>query len=472
MQSALRSERSSGLHVALIMDGNGRWGVANGATRLDGHRAGAQALRQVVEAAPGLGIGTLTVYAFSADNWKRPEAEVAGLMGLFGAFLRREAARCARQGVRLSVIGRRDRLSPGLRDAVARAEALTANGRRLHLRVALDYSARQAIAQGETFAPGPDVDLLIRTGGEQRLSDFMLYECAYAELVFTDCLWPDFGPATLEQALGEFRTRDRRFGGLSVAPSATPAMPSFQAPAGLAFGPDGSLYAADSLAGKVWRIRASEAPTLAVAQALERPEIVRVDRAGHLYVLERSVWGPRVRRFGTEQAVLYTGPAVQHAVDMAVTPDGTVYLLVWDAAGRRLIRLERGNQVEVGRFDGAPGLAIATDAEGRLVVAHGALVGRLEGNGDWEAIAELPLPLAPSDGSGLALDARGRLIVAYADAGRVLRLDPATGLHEDLKGPRVPVYPAVNAEGALTVVDAHTRRIVFLAGQAFIGGEG
>lgn len=382
MQSALRSEPTAGLHVALIMDGNGRWGVARGSSRLDGHRAGAQALRRVVEAAPELGIGTLTVYAFSADNWKRPEAEVSGLMGLFGAYLRREAARCMRQGVRLSVIGRRDRLSSGLREAVVRAEALTAGGRRMHLR---------------------------------------------------------------------------------VAPDPTFARPAFQAPAGLAFGPDGSLYAADSLAGKVWRLDRGQAPALALEAVLDRPEVVRVDGQGRLHVLERSVWGPRVRRFGPESQVLHAGPAAQYGVDMAVAPDGTVYLLLWDADGRRVVRL--GDNVEVGRFEGGPGLAIACDVHGRLVVAHGTAVGRSREDGGWDTIAELPMPLGPSDGSGLAVDLHGRLVVAYADAGQILRIDPQRGHMETFSGPRVPVYPAVSGHGDLWVVDAHGRRIVPLSGQ-------
>lgn len=218
MQSSLRISAPA-LHVALIMDGNGRWGEARGLTRLEGHRAGAASLRRVVAAAASLGVATLTVFAFSADNWKRPDHEVAGLMRLFAAFLRREAVRCARDGVRLSVIGRRDRLSPGLRRAIEHAEALTSGEGMLHLRVALDYSARDAITRGPAFVPGPDVDLLVRTGGEQRLSDFLLYECAYAELVFTSCLWPDFGPPELERALEEFARRDRRFGGLPASRS-------------------------------------------------------------------------------------------------------------------------------------------------------------------------------------------------------------------------------------------------------------
>ncbi|HEY9722044.1 MAG TPA: polyprenyl diphosphate synthase [Oscillatoriaceae cyanobacterium] len=205
--------------MALIMDGNGRWGLARGLTRLDGHRAGAATFRDIVSAAVPLGISTLTVYAFSSDNWKRPTPEVRGLMKLFAFYLQQETERCVANGVRLSVIGRRDRLPASLLAAIDLAEARTGGGARLHLRIALDYSARHAIAQGLPFTPGPDVDLLVRTGGEQRLSDFLLYECAYAELLFTPCLWPDFSPAELERALGAFRKRDRRFGGLTTSPS-------------------------------------------------------------------------------------------------------------------------------------------------------------------------------------------------------------------------------------------------------------
>lgn len=459
MQSALRFEPAPGLHVAVIMDGNGRWGLAHGASRLEGHRAGAAALRRVVEAAPALGIGTLTVYAFSADNWKRPEAEVSGLMQLFGAYLQREAARCARDGVRLSVIGRRDRLGAGLVQAIARAEARTSAGRRLHLRVALDYSARQAIAQGPHFVPGPDVDLLIRTGGEQRLSDFLLYECAYAELVFVDRWWPEFGPAELEAAVADFKRRDRRFGGLSAVSAPTPV---FQAPAGLAIDPSGAMVVADALSGRLWRL--GGVPKV-VAEGLERPETVRADGQGALYVLERSPWRSRVRRIGPDGArtPVFTARPDQHLGDLAVAPDGTVYLVVWDAEGRRLIRLAAGNQDMVGRFEGAPGLAVATDAEGRLYAAHGAVVGRWDRTG-WRAIAELPHPLGPSDASGLAVDGAGRLVVAYADGGSVLRFDVASGRSEFLGvGLGAPAYPVVDAQSGVTVVDAQGRRVLPLA---------
>jgi len=247
--------QASGLHVAIIMDGNGRWAAARGRPRRDGHRRGAEAVRRVVERAESLGIATLTLFAFSADNWKRPAAEVRALLALFGAFLRTEAAPLARRGIRFAAIGRRDRLPTPLRHAMARAEALTARGRALHLRVAIDYSARHTIAEAarrpaaavssarEAFArrlgratggPAvPDVDLLIRTGGEQRLSDFLLWEIAYAELLFTPKAWPDFGARDLEAALAQFHRRQRRFGGLPGATSGAPAETA-GAPAALA----------------------------------------------------------------------------------------------------------------------------------------------------------------------------------------------------------------------------------------------
>ncbi len=239
------------------MDGNGRWATRQGLPRVAGHRAGAEAFRRVVEAAPALGVGTLTVYAFSADNWKRPPAEVSALMALLGGYLRSETARLKRAGVRLQLIGRRDRLPVALRNAAARAEWETRAGDRLLIRVAVDYSARWAIceaaarlagharlgAEAERVdvpdesasanadlrfeaalaaalhpdgAPAPPVDLLIRTGGERRLSDFLLWESAYAELLFLDLAWPDVTGATLADALDDFRQRERRFGALAA----------------------------------------------------------------------------------------------------------------------------------------------------------------------------------------------------------------------------------------------------------------
>jgi len=226
---------SPSIHVAVIMDGNGRWALRRGLPRSAGHHAGVDAIRRVVETAPEVGIGTLSLFAFSSDNWARPAEEVQILMALFARFLRDEAGPLRAHDVRLSMIGRRDRLPPELVSAIAAAEALTAPGTRLHLRVAVDYSSRNAILEAarlgglddptrEAFAirlgdthggPAPDVDLLIRTGGEQRLSDFLLWESAYAELFFTARMWPDFREDDLAAAVAEFRGRDRRFGALS-----------------------------------------------------------------------------------------------------------------------------------------------------------------------------------------------------------------------------------------------------------------
>jgi undecaprenyl diphosphate synthase len=221
-----------GLHVAIIMDGNGRWAARRGWPRTLGHAAGVRALRRVVRAAPDAGVRVLTVFAFSSDNWRRPEHEVAALMGLLGEYLRKEADRCAEAGVTLRVIGRRDRLARPLVSTIEEAERVTAGGTRLVLRIAVDYSARDAIVSAsgrlatvstrEEFrraldpdGKGKEVDLLIRTGGEQRLSDFLLWECAYAELWFTPVYWPDFDGGTLAEALRAYHARDRRFGGLS-----------------------------------------------------------------------------------------------------------------------------------------------------------------------------------------------------------------------------------------------------------------
>jgi undecaprenyl diphosphate synthase len=227
-----------GIHVAIIMDGNGRWALARGLSRSAGHRAGADAVRRVVEASPDLGIGTLSLFAFSSDNWQRPPTEVRILMSLFAEFLRAEAASLAANSVRLSVIGRRDRLPARVVAAISAAEARTADGTRLALRVAVDYSSRDAIVSAarrvalrdsptrEGFAQrlaeaqgggGPDVDLMIRTGGEQRLSDFLLWESAYAELFFTARMWPEFGGNDLAAAVAEFQGRERRFGTVTMA---------------------------------------------------------------------------------------------------------------------------------------------------------------------------------------------------------------------------------------------------------------
>ena len=223
-----------GPHLALIMDGNGRWATAHGLSRSAGHDAGLRAAREVVEAAVREGVGTLTLYAFSSDNWKRPSAEVTALMRLFRRALLGEAKRCLENGVRLTILGRRDRLPSSLRHTVEQVESLTASGSRMHLRVAVDYSARDAMLRAalamrgdavsresfmETLArvdhdmmPARDVDLVVRTGGEQRLSDFLLWECAYAELRFVDKMWPEFDADDLADAMADFRSRNRRFG--------------------------------------------------------------------------------------------------------------------------------------------------------------------------------------------------------------------------------------------------------------------
>ncbi|GAA0559720.1 polyprenyl diphosphate synthase [Rhizomicrobium electricum] len=211
--------RKDKIHVGAIMDGNGRWAQARGLPRREGHRAGIESLRNIVKAAPDLGIGTLTVHAFSADNWKRPAEEVADLLMLFRQYLDSETETLVIDGVKLNFIGRRDRLPPDLVAEMERAEAATEWGDALNLRVGLDYSARAAIVEAvkANTVPGPDVDLLIRTSGEQRLSDFLLWECAYAEFLFSEKLWPDFGPDDLAEAVRTFHTRERRFGALPEA---------------------------------------------------------------------------------------------------------------------------------------------------------------------------------------------------------------------------------------------------------------
>jgi len=237
MQSRLQTKPAEGLHVGIIMDGNGRWATRRGLSRLRGHEAGIEAIRRVVEAAPDRGIGTLTLYAFSTDNWRRPKAEVAALMTLLRFYLANEVEALVKNGVRLTVIGRRDRLPDGIAAAIARAEAATAHGETLHLRIAVDYSARDAILNAAAKLAGiaeptrelfsqlvtgeadlRDVDLIIRTSGEKRLSDFLLWEGAYAELYFTERMWPEFSADDLEAALASFRGRERRFGGLQSLP--------------------------------------------------------------------------------------------------------------------------------------------------------------------------------------------------------------------------------------------------------------
>jgi undecaprenyl diphosphate synthase len=217
--------KQSSLHVAIIMDGNGRWAAGRGLPRFEGHRAGAEALRRIVETAPRLNIGVLTVYAFSADNWKRPPEEVDALMLLLACYFEREAPRMRDAGVRVTVIGRRDRLPDPLLRAIEHAESTTRHCTSLEFRLAVDYSARAAIVEAAgrgVLEESIPVDLLIRTGGEQRLSDFLLWESAYAELIFTRRMWPDFTPAALRSAVGEFHHRDRRFGAVSESLLAAP----------------------------------------------------------------------------------------------------------------------------------------------------------------------------------------------------------------------------------------------------------
>jgi len=233
----MQSNFSGKLHVGIIMDGNGRWATRRGLSRLRGHEAGVEAIRRVVEAAPDQGVGTLTLYAFSTDNWRRPRAEVAALMALLRFYLASEVESLVKNGARLTVIGRRDRLPEGIAAAIARAEAATAGGEVLQLRIAVDYSSRDAILNAAAKLAGVteptrelfsqlvtgeaglrDVDLIIRTSGEKRLSDFLLWEGAYAELHFTERMWPEFDAQDLEEALASFHRRERRFGGLKSVP--------------------------------------------------------------------------------------------------------------------------------------------------------------------------------------------------------------------------------------------------------------
>lgn len=244
----MRGKEGKGVHVAIIMDGNGRWATHRGLPRVAGHRAGVATVRRIVECALDLEIGCLTLYAFSSDNWRRPSAEVRSIFWLLRAFLRLEREQLRERGVRLQIIGRRDRLTKSVLSEIDKAERVTAEGTRLRLRVAVDYSSRYAIARGAIDAVGHlqgrmlqpdslelllarimaeengDVDLLIRTGGEKRLSDFLLWECAYAELFFTDRMWPEFDEITFSLALQEFRGRERRFGAVPAPVyQATPA---------------------------------------------------------------------------------------------------------------------------------------------------------------------------------------------------------------------------------------------------------
>jgi undecaprenyl diphosphate synthase len=223
------------LHVAIICDGNGRWATARMLPRSAGHRAGANAARSVIRCAPRLGIHTLTLFALSSANWKRPAAEVDAILEILCEYLVAETKHCLNEGIRLNIIGRRDRIPPVLRETIVDAEALTSKGQKLHLRLAVDYSARHSLFQAaskfykatdlsaDSFGNvlsevqrggSTDVDLLIRTGGEQRLSDFLLWECAFAEFVFVEKRWPDFTAADLRDAVMEFARRERTQGAL------------------------------------------------------------------------------------------------------------------------------------------------------------------------------------------------------------------------------------------------------------------
>ena len=226
---------SSHFHCAIIMDGNGRWAERRGLAVAEGHREGTRALRRTVEAAIDLGVTSLAVYAFSTENWSRPTDEVESLMEIFGETIERELPDLAKQGVRTRFIGRSDRAPDELRQRMATLEAETAANDRLSLWIAFDYggraelveAARRLIEAGvaaadvdenalaaHLYAPElPDPDLLIRTSGELRLSNFLLWQVAYAELVFVDTLWPDFGERDLRRALEEYTNRRRRFGG-------------------------------------------------------------------------------------------------------------------------------------------------------------------------------------------------------------------------------------------------------------------
>jgi undecaprenyl diphosphate synthase len=228
-------------HVAIIMDGNGRWAKARGLPRLAGHRAGVEALRKTVRAAPGLGVSYLTVYAFSSENWSRPKSEVSDLMGLLKLFIRRDLAELHQSGVRVRIVGDRASLQPDILALLEEAETLTAANQALTLVIAFNYGGRDEIVRAarklalaatrgdidveaitaERFAASldtadiPDPELVIRTSGELRLSNFLLWQAAYSELVFLPCYWPDFSREHFADALRDFAGRERRFGGLA-----------------------------------------------------------------------------------------------------------------------------------------------------------------------------------------------------------------------------------------------------------------
>ncbi len=231
-------------HVALIMDGNGRWAQARGLPRAMGHREGVQALKRTVQAAPDFGIECLTVFGFSTENWRRPAEEVSDLMGLVRSYVASDLNRLEREGVRVRVLGRRTGLPADIASIVERAERTTAHNNRFLLQVAFNYGGRadivdaaqtyvdqllagqatgplseETLSAGMSTAGGPPVDLIVRTSGEQRLSNFLLWEAAYAELVYQDVLWPDYGVEALGDAVRQYRKRDRRFGAIAVAPA-------------------------------------------------------------------------------------------------------------------------------------------------------------------------------------------------------------------------------------------------------------
>ena len=229
-------------HVAIIMDGNGRWAKARGLPRTFGHRAGVNALKRTVEAAPDFGIGWLTVFGFSTENWRRPVSEVSELMKLMKVYVASDLDRLEREGVRVHIIGRRDDLAPDILEVIAQAERRTRHNDRFHLQVAFNYGGRADIAEAArryalavgrgdeplsgpaeaaferylSTADGPPPDLIIRTSGERRLSNFLLWEAAYAELVFQDVLWPDYGAGPLGEAVAEYQARERRYGGAEI----------------------------------------------------------------------------------------------------------------------------------------------------------------------------------------------------------------------------------------------------------------
>jgi undecaprenyl diphosphate synthase len=228
------------MHVAIIMDGNGRWAAQRSLPRTAGHRAGAKAVDKVVEAAARHGIGTLSLYAFSADNWHRPQTEVGALFALLRRYLLTQTPRCLERSIRINVVGRRDRLAPQVLRTIEHSERTTAHCSGMRLRIAVDYSSQHSLLEScrrMALEPGidrsrfrehlagvdhsatitPDVDLLIRTGGEKRLSDFLLWECAYAELYFVDSFWPDFDELAFAQALDEYAKRERRFGRIGTS---------------------------------------------------------------------------------------------------------------------------------------------------------------------------------------------------------------------------------------------------------------